>query len=413
MENGNGFIKFYNCFMEKGEYKLTPREWYFYSLLAARWSPFLGICETTVTAITDVQTAFQDKSRPTRDKTNTWEQIKSLELRGLIQILDDNIITGTRYNYDSIIKIKFNDFDDGFEQINPELYYLSSDPVEIYFLCVISRFNNKGFSHTYEGLSDLLCCSESNAQDLVKRMKKKKLITYVQGKPDRLKDGTYTRTANTYYLNKDDKSEVENEEEIKDVNIVVNDKVSYLTIFGELTLQEIQRKIKQSNWGTKEFLKEDDIDIMLTCEDIGVELSFTNKSRNTLKSWTKKGNDMNSINKWIESFHSKVTDKKLDWDKKKKEESMVNAVVINGEIVLLHKKNVDQIDFNLVDEIYYFDNDGSKPVRGNFKHLAGDDGVSEEIRMAATREYQRIVKLGNRLTMKLINEIREKVKGDR
>jgi hypothetical protein len=190
---------------------------------------------------------------------------------------------------------------------------------------------------------------------------------------------------------------------------VEQEKISYLTIYGELTLREIQRKIERSNWGTKEYLTEDDIQIMLMCEDIGVELPFTTRCRNTLKSWTKKGNDMTSINKWIEGYQH-VKQSKIDTLKKRKlEESIINAIVISGETIILDRNNVDQIDFSLADEIYYFDGD-EKPTRGNFQYLAGSQGVTEEMRVKALDEYKNHIRLGNKLTMELISEIREKVK---
>ncbi|MCR8641526.1 hypothetical protein NV379_02545 [Paenibacillus sp. N1-5-1-14] len=431
MVAGNvGFIKFYNCFMENGDYKLTPREWYFYSLLAARWSPFTNVAETTVSVISNVQKVFLDKSRPTRDKSNTWEQICNLESKGVIRLLEHIANDGGRCNYDQTLTISFMDLG-GFQKITHKLVCASENPIELFFLSVLTRFTTLGFSHSVFSLSELFVCSESRVQEIVKEMKNKNLITYIVGKRFRKTDGQYASKTNTYFLNdqyvnklKDNDitpNAPENDKQMDDIgdrstkNNKFEDKI---TVFGEITMQEILKKKDHSNWGKKinkggkdvgARINESDIDILLTLQQFEIEEGFCKKYLGILNSWVNNGDmDSSDIEKWIANYHNKMKVKRENWERKKKEESIVNAVVIDGEVLKLDKNNVGQIDFSKADEVYYFDDNELK--KGDIMYLAGTHGVTDHMRTDAIAEYKKNVVLGNKLDIEIIENIRSTVK---
>lgn len=193
------FIKFYNVFMEKGNYKLSPIEWYFYSLLAARWSPFLDCTETTVSIIADVQKKYNDCGRPTRNKENTLKQLLALKSKGVIDFDSDSLNINGKMNFDKAIKVTFTDFKKS-ESITMSVYERTDEPEENYFMCILQRFREKGFSHSMENLADLLECNVKTANKIIERMKEKRLIKYTQGEKKQLSNGAWSSTPNVYFI---------------------------------------------------------------------------------------------------------------------------------------------------------------------------------------------------------------------
>ncbi len=199
--NNNGWIKFYNVFMEKGDYKLSPIEWYFYSLLVQRKSFYNHVTETTVARITELQSIYKDKNKPVRNYKNVWEQLKKLSERGVININQSEIESKGKLEYNKTIIVSFKEYSgQGFEQINSNVFDKSNDPYELYFLCVLKRFDKKGFAHSMENLAILFDCHLDKAEKVIKTMKEKQLIRYKQGESKQSSNGQYIREANTYYL---------------------------------------------------------------------------------------------------------------------------------------------------------------------------------------------------------------------
>ncbi|WP_322922143.1 hypothetical protein [Paenibacillus campi] len=199
--SNNGWIKFYNVFMEKGVDKLSPKEWYFYSLLVQRKSFYSHVAETTVVRITELQSIYKDKNKSARNYKNVWEQIKKLSERGVININQSEIESKGKPDYNKTIIVSFKEYpEQGFEQINSDILDKSNDPYELYFLCVLKRFNEKGFAHSMKNLAVLFDCHSDKAEKVIKTMVEKQLIRYKQGESKQSSNGQYTREANTYYL---------------------------------------------------------------------------------------------------------------------------------------------------------------------------------------------------------------------
>jgi hypothetical protein len=437
MSYEKGFIKFYNCFMENGESKLSPKEWYFYSLLAARWNPFLGIAETTITRVSELQSVYKDKSRPTNDRVNTMKQISMLQDKGVISIdrYDELTING-KTNYDKMLTISFKDFVQS-ESIYMDVYSRTNEPIELYFMCVLQRFKKKGYSHTMEQLATLFDCNIKTADSTILMMKEKKLIKYIQGESYQGKDGHYSRKANTYFIHGLNEVDKENTTEIEpETELFVDDDLqetqNYMTIYGELTLQSIQNKIKHSNWGQKvtnkmgktvsATLTEDDINIMMTCEELGIESKFVKKSRNSITSMAKTF-DMTDINSWIDQYVKAKQDKieRLEIEEMKKEiqemlKGVNNAIIIDGEIITLTpdnvnnyidiiKSNMDNVEFYYVDE-----HDEYKKKHGRLIFLAVVNGseefVNNKIWEFTVKRFVECVHGNKPITLDLVKNIR-------
>jgi len=363
MSYEKGFIKFYNCFMENGEFKLTPKEWYFYSLLAARWNPFLNMAETTISRISEVQTVYKDKKRPTNDKVNTLKQIANLQSKGVITISNyDELTFNGKTNYDRTLLISFTDYIQS-ESIYNDVYSRTTDPNELYFMCVLQRFNSKGFNHSMEQIATLFDCNIKTAERTIATMKEKKLIKYVQGEVFQGKNGQYSKKPNTYFIR--GVFEVDTEPETTVTEDVVStdtptDSELFMTMYGEVTLEYLQRKIQHSNWGRKTINKqgktvnaalvEDDINIMMTCEELGIEPAFTKRSRNVITSMARTF-DMNDINSWIDQY-GKVKERKIKQEEafnteqesiKQYYESDTHVIEREGSVLLTDDLNINDV----------------------------------------------------------------------
>lgn len=362
MSYEKGFIKFYNCFMENGEFKLSPREWYFYSLLASRWNPFLNVAETTISRISELQTVYKDKNRPTNDRVNTLKQISILQTKGAISISNfDELTVNGKTNYDKTLIISFKDYVKS-ESIDNSVYSRTTEPNELYFMCILQRFREKGYSHSMEQIATLFDCNIKTAERTILTMKEKKLIKYVQGEVFQGKDGQYSRKANTYFIrglfeeDQPDTTDVEDDVVSNHLLPTTEESQTYLTMYGEVSLEFIERKIKFSNWGKKTTnssgktvsakIVEDDINIMMTCEELGIELSNVKRWRNAINAMSKSF-DMNDINSWIEQY-GKMKERKIAALKKEKLDEQVadilentnHVIVVNGEMIPVNSDNI-------------------------------------------------------------------------
>lgn len=438
MSYEKGFIKFYNCFMENGEFKLSPKEWYFYSLLASRWNPFLNIAETTISRISEIQTVYNDKKRPTNDRVNTLKQISNLQSKGVITISNyDELTVNGKTNYDRTLIIFFKDYVQS-ESIYNDVYKRTTEPNELYFMCVLQRFNTKGYSHSMEQIATLFDCNIKTAERTILTMKEKKLIKYVQGEVFQGKDGQYSRKANTYFIrglfevDDPDTTDAENDVISNHLPLSTEESQTYMTMYGEVSLEYIQRKIKFSNWGRKTTNKhgksvsatiiEDDINIMMTCEELGIELAFVKRCRNAITSMSRTF-DMNDINSWIKQYE-KLKERKIETLKKEKlDEEIENALSntkhalrINNDIILINSDNVENyIDLmkENKDEIEIcYDQDGRNVINKMY-YLAGLPEyvklINDEVWSYVVSRYVACVHSNEIITMDIMRIIRSEV----
>ncbi|MEK3877163.1 hypothetical protein [Paenibacillus sp. FSL M7-0420] len=436
MSYEKGFIKFYNCFMENGEFKLTPKEWYFYSLLAARWNPFLNMAETTISRISEVQTVYKDKKRPTNDKVNTLKQITNLQSKGVITISNyDELTVNGKTNYDRTLLISFTDYVQS-ESIYNDVYNRTTDPNELYFMCVLQRFNSKGFNHSMEQIATLFDCNIKTAERTIATMKEKKLIKYVQGEVFQGKNGQYSKKPNTYFIRGVFEVDTEPDTTVTEDVVSTNtptDSELFMTMYGEVTLEYLQRKIHHSNWGKKTTNKqgktvnaalvEDDINIMMTCEELGIEPAFTKKSRNAITSMARTF-DMNDINSWIDQYE-KVKERKIEMLKEEKIQEELqellktvnHAIIIDEEIIVLNKDNISKyvnvMKGNMDIEVYYIKS-GTTKEHGPMIYLAATSEdkkyVNVDIWNYTVDKYVEIVCKNELLTIDVVNDIRAEVK---
>ncbi|MFD2672253.1 hypothetical protein [Marinicrinis sediminis] len=211
-----GFIKFYNCFMDTGKYKLSPLDWYWYALLASRWNAFLNVAEITINRLTEIQHYYKNK-RSAINKGNVKNKVWELQDRGLITILtsDDELIANKKgeFNYDKTIVIAFNNFDGKYEPIHKSLYDKTDDVYENYALCCIHRIeqsnkknrNKKGFDKSLTAWESLLECSSDTVERTIGSMLDKKLVSREGWNKKQLNNGQYKSTPYEYFIGVQDK----------------------------------------------------------------------------------------------------------------------------------------------------------------------------------------------------------------
>lgn len=353
-------IIIYNCFLKKGEHHLNPIELYFYGLLAARQSHFIKCTETTLNILADIQQYYDDKNN-NRKASKVRDVLMSLRNKGAI-----NIEPSEKLSPNTLFRVTFPFFDGGYEHMYPELYNEATEPDYLYVFAIINQI--KGYEKAKDKWGNVLGYSETKGETIINKMISDGKIHFVEGNKYTDDQGRTKQRATKWYLgnkpeHKQKELEIESEAELVRFETVVKDEEelseSYMTIFGEWTLTDIEKKIKHSNWGKSgKLILEDDIYLLMTLQDLGIKKPITSKWNNTLNKWRKDGNNMSSIDEHIKSYRKKKLDKQKELEQNKNNEEV--AKNSDGKLLLKDKdENLVALDVKEVKQLtieYLYEN---------------------------------------------------------
>ncbi|CAM4127280.1 hypothetical protein [Saccharibacillus endophyticus] len=384
-----GFIKFYNCFMENTNYKLSPEEWYFYSLLHARWSVFLDCTELSISKLTRVQTIYNDK-QASKNYPKVWKQVEVLRDKGVIE-LDVKEVNG-KIDFKEDMKVYFvklmtdeSEKEYGHEQIFKNVYDLSTNPIELYFLCILKRFESSGFSKNMNGLAKLLECDEKTAQKAINAMSKKKLISYEPSKRFQNGSGKFASTSNTYHL-------YSLKEEVK-VVAIQEQKVEQKPKQAEnKPKKEFKALTEWGNWGNAGNLDNVDFDLYVANKE---NSDFMKIAENKINRITRDGSNNNAkyiIDKNIENAEKRAKSKEqamVQQVKEKKEEEQIKTIKNSNSTFILVDRELQKLnpnDLKMDDTLVWV---GEKFVSGGYRQ---DDLAKQCVRDLISSHSQKLRK---------------------
>jgi hypothetical protein len=205
------FIRFYNCFFDDGQYKLTIKENYFYGLLAARWSSFLQYAEVSINQINQLQTVFMNRDQSI-NKQKIWEVIKILSEKQVISIdYDGELTKNNKMEYDKILRVKFVEYK-GFAQINKNLYdKCIIDPFYLYFVCLCIKYG--GYKAKHETIAEQLEVGVTVVKEKIKYLVDNNIVKYEKGSRVKDEKGKFVSTPNAYYVIEEKEEEIEERQE--------------------------------------------------------------------------------------------------------------------------------------------------------------------------------------------------------
>ena len=434
MVNENGFIKFYNVFMENGENKLSPHEWSIYSPIAARWNPFLNVSEISISRLTEIQSIFKNKKNSV-NRESVKDRVYDLHSRGIITILNinDQFYTGVRseYNYNKTLIILLNNFDGKFQQIPRRIYEYSIDAYENYSICCIYRFEeyykskklSLGFEKSFDGWSILLNCGKDKARRILKSMVDNKMIRREGwSKNQSIDTGQYDSSPYQYFI-----CDVQEKVDIKELELVDDEKLEFIGVVDKfdpeifyikdevVVLRKLEYdKLELGNWedwGT--WLTEDDFCLYYS------QMDRSDKFKKLCDKRIKAVGEDNVKEKMVDgkNLYLKQLDRVKETYLNKEKNIVVNAVEFKGEkrIAHLNKDNIDKVDWSQVDKIYYHqlvkddnesDNEREEYTIGvsEFKNLASEENIK-----LAIKEYIKLVKSERKLTIDELVKLRNKI----
>lgn len=375
----DGYIKIYNCFFDNNsKYKLYHRENYFYSLVAARWSPFLNYCELTISTLTSIQNVFANKDESV-NKQKVWDIIESLCKKDIISIeCDGRVKSNGRIDYDKPLRIHLNDLG-GYESITKIVFdNFQHDSFCLYFAYLCCKFN--GYSAKYETISEHTGTSTTLLKEKIKSMIESNKIYVKKGKKLKDDDGKFSSNSNTYYIVKTER----NQDEIETVNDNVPEYFEYKNKQYKVT--DLRDNIINKNniyvqhyFYVHTYQDEDPLIYQLFCE--------------SKKAMENKGFDFTKMEaEWDNYKRIKKEEKNDEYG-----ELMFNAVRMKGsnEYVKVTNENVDDINFDLVEEYYYYNGE----IRNEGKFVKIVDLKFENKDELPEGKYDKLVQMYKELVM--------------
>lgn len=425
--NSEGYIKFYNCFMDNGDSKLTPIDWYWYSLIAARWNPFLNISEISISRLTEIQSYYNNK-KESINRCNVKDKVFQLHDKGIITVITppDELIANQKgeFNYNKTLEIAFNNFDGQFQMIPKTIYDKTNDIYENYALCCIYRIQKwheskkrkNGFEKTLTGWADQLSCGEDMAKDVLDRMISKKIIDRKGWNKKQLENGQYKSTPYEYFVKEDVTEEINNIHILDPQNKIEPIPVN-LPEYIEVEIYQGKNKITK----IEKFKTQDIIDDIFTWGSnlFYQHFYYANKYQiedpKTFKQYMKRKEALDG--KFDFSSFERQWEKDLRYEehKKRKElEKNTNAITYynSEEKIYVTKDNVDFIDFDQVERIYYLRdttlNDATLIKVAGIDYNNRNELTLDQFQFIVD-EYKKIVHSGQIATIEHLIKIREEV----
>jgi hypothetical protein len=308
---------------------------------------------------------------------------------------DGELMKKGKMDYEKILKIRFEDYG-GFVKINNILYtQFGDDPFQFYFACLCERFN--GYTAKYEVIAEQTGYSVSLVKDKIKKMIAANMIRCK--KSEKVKDGNgkYNTIPNTYYIVEQSIDEVQFEESLANLP----EKYSYNN--KEYRVTELRSDIinKSNIYGqhyfyVHEYKDDDPLVYKIFCE-----------SMETLK---KKKFDFSKMEASWDNYLRQKNEKRKVEDQNKP----VNGVRLKGEdeYVILSVDNIDKINFEQVEDVYYYigtTRNDTKFVKIADVGLESKNELGKEKYEYLVDRYKQLVRSGKLATSDELMEIRKAI----
>lgn len=401
------YIKIYNVFTQfNHEQKLNVNELYLYSQLAT-----LQTHENKVyTNIDLLSQLIMFNSKKSQNIKKIKELLQSLKQKQIIQFNDIK-------NNNELMIIFFSKIEGGYEPITYEKFRSFSDVYDYYIYICVARTKEKMVEFSLSQWATLLELSRPQTISKLKRVIDKGIICKREGKytDEEVADRKQKKQEKNIYYLPSVKEKVEQKEKDVAKQVTTSSKENVQVIQENNTTNTAnEQEQREHKWYVKgSQLTANDFYIYLTTND--EKLKKQAEARINAISKNKKG-------KYIVESLMKEAQEKVKDEKRKAEREMLkqmrNAVRLKDRtIVAVDEKNIDSIDVNEVDCIFYASSSKQleydvylhsyQPARIENGEFVYDD--RPDMIRRAWELYVEHVKTGEMLTCDKGNEIRDQV----
>ncbi|GGJ77140.1 hypothetical protein GGR02_003025 [Anoxybacillus voinovskiensis] len=336
------YIKIYNVFTQfNHEQKINANELYLYSYLYT-----LQTYENKVYTNIDLLTQLIPfNSKKSQNIKKIKEILDSLKCKHIIQFNDVS-------SNNEILIIQFQNIDGGYEPITYEKFRSFSDVYDYYIYVCVARTKEKMVEYSISQWETLLELSRPQTVAKLRMVIDKGIICKREGKytDEEARNGQKKQEKNVYYI------PVKEKDVAKQVTTSQKEIVQTVQENNNTKVKEnqCQTETRQHNWYEHgSTLDEYDFYVYMTTNDEKLKKAAEKRIRALEKS--EKGKYI--VEQLKKSAEHRVKDEKQKAEKENMKH-MKNAVRMkNSDIVEVDEKNIDRIDVNDVESIFYSTNE--------------------------------------------------------
>ncbi|KYD26210.1 hypothetical protein [Geobacillus sp. B4113_201601] len=337
------FIKCYNSFADySSQYKLTQDEFYIYCYLYTNRT-YEEYVLTSVDLINQtLNISFSNKE--SNNKKIIMNCLLNLKQKGIISFEADQLKNNTA------LYITFKEIEaKGFENISYEKFRSFKNATDCYIYFCVARYQKlNGFEASYNDWASILNVSRKTAIEMIEDVCKRGIIYKKIGgyTDEEIRSNQKKQEKNRYYIQKVEQKE----KDVTETSATSSKETVQIVQENDTTNTNNKQEEREHNWYVKgSELTVDDFYIYLTTND--EKLKKQAEFRINAISKNEKG-------KYIVESLMKEAQEKVKDEKRKQEREMLkqmtNAVRLkDGTIVAVDEKNIDTIDVNEVDCIFY------------------------------------------------------------
>ena len=336
------YIKIYNVLTQfNHKQKLNVNELYFYSQLAT-----LQTHENKVYINIDLLAQLIIfNSKKSQNKQKIKELLQSLKQKQIIQFNDTK-------NNNELMIISFCTIEGGYEPISYEKFRSFSDVYDYYIYVCVARTKENMVEFSLSQWGTLLELSRPQTISKLKRVIDKGIICKREGKytDEEVRKNQKKQEKNIYYLPSAKEKIEQKEKDVTETSATSSKETVQTVQENNTTNTNNEQEQREHNWYVKgSQLSINDFYIYLTTND--EKLKKQAEARINAISKNEKGKYI------VESLMREAQEKVKDEKRKAEREmlkQMTNAVRLkDGTIVAVDEKNIDSIDVNEVDCIFY------------------------------------------------------------
>jgi len=338
------FIKCYNSFADySSQYKLTQDEFYIYCYLYTNRT-----YEEYVLTSVDLIHQTLNISYSNKESSN-----KKIIMNCLLNLKQKGIISfeADQFKNNTALYITFKEIEaKGFESISYEKFRSFKNATDCYIYFCVARYQKlNGFEASYNDWASVLGVSRKTAIEMIESVCKRGIIYKEIGEytDEEIRSNQKKQEKNRYYIQKVEQKE----KDVTETSATSSKETVQIVQENDTTnTANEQEETREHNWYVKgSQLTANDFYIYITTND--EKLKKQAEARINAISKNEKG-------KYIVESLMKEAQEKVKDEKRKQEQEMLkqmtNAVRLkDGTIVAVDEKNIDTIDVNDVDCIFY------------------------------------------------------------
>ncbi|MBE2919786.1 hypothetical protein HPK02_13390 [Anoxybacillus flavithermus] len=338
------FIKCYNSFADySSQYKLTQDEFYIYCYLYTNrtYEEYVLISVDLIHQTLNISFSNKESS----NKKIIMNCLLNLKQKGIISFEAD------QFKNNTALHITFNEIEaKGYEGISYEKFRSFKNATDCYIYFCVARYQKlNGFEASYNDWASVLNVSRKTAIEIIEDVCKRGIIYKEIGgyTDEEIRSNQKKQEKNRYYIQKVEQKE---KDVAKQVTTSSKETVQIVQENNNISADNEQEEKREHNWYVKgSQLTANDFYIYLTTND--EKLKKQAEARINAIAKNEKGKYI------VESIMNEAQEKVKDEKRKVEREmlkQMTNAVRLkDGTIVAVDEKNIDSIDVNEVDCIFY------------------------------------------------------------